>query len=375
MSSTVEAFTLTKRFGSQAALVDVSLSVQAGEFFTLLGPSGCGKTTLLRLIAGLERPDAGRIYLGGQEVTHLPAYRRPVHTVFQSYALFPHLTAFDNIAFGLARKGYPAALIRRRVQALLVLVGLEGIEHRYPHQLSGGQQQRVALARALACEPPVLLLDEPLAALDPHLRRQMQRELKGLQRQLGTTFILVTHDQDEALTLSDHIAVMRSGRIVQTGPPKTLYDAPKTAFVASFIGDCNLLRGTVRSRHAQVTVILIAGQPTQATCTAYEPDIGQQVLVAVRPELICLESADCTTQSGLTGRIIEWTYAGADTRWTVSLPDGQVVVATLRDKAAKTWEKGTPVQVTWWHDQATVVPPDEPEDDQWLSRSGRPRPV
>lgn len=360
MSSAVEALSLTKRFGSQTVLAGVSLSVQAGEFFTLLGPSGCGKTTLLRLIAGFDQPDAGRICLAGQDVTHLPAYRRPVHTVFQSYALFPHLNAYDNIAFGLARRGHPPAVIRRRVEALLALVGLEGVQRRYPHQLSGGQQQRVALARALACEPPVLLLDEPLAALDPQLRRQMQRELKALQHQLGTTFIFVTHDQTEALTLSDRIAVLRNGRIAQVGSPQTLYHAPETAFVASFIGDCNLLIGKVYERHGQTVTVLIGEQPTQAGVRDDEPVAGRRVTIAIRPECVHLEQADGDNQpAGLTGHIIERTYAGSEMHWTVRLPDGQVLVAALRHNPSHTWEVGATVRVIWRPDQALVVRSDE----------------
>lgn len=368
MASAVETFALTKRFGSQTVLADVSLSVQAGEFFTLLGPSGCGKTTLLRLIAGLDRPDAGRIHLAGQEVTHLPAYRRTVHTVFQSYALFPHLTAYDNIAFGLARQGRPPDFIRRRVETLLALVGLEGVQRRYPHQLSGGQQQRVALARALACAPPVLLLDEPLAALDPQLRRQMQRELKSLQHQLGTTFVLVTHDQTEALTLSDRIALLHSGRIVQVGTPQSLYQTPKTAFVASFIGRCNLLQGKVQHRRGRTAAVLLGDQPTEVRIRDDDKAaLGRQVTIAVRPECVQLERMNGDGRPGLTGRIIERTYAGAETHWTVRLSDGQVLVAALRHASSMALEVGAMVQVVWQPDQTAVVESDEPTNAPWLT--------
>lgn len=368
MPSAVETFTLTKRFGSQTILAEVSLDVPAGEFFTLLGPSGCGKTTLLRLIAGLDRPDAGRIHLAGQDVTHLPAYRRAVHTVFQNYALFPHLNAYDNIAFGLARKGHPPHFIRRRVEELLALVGLEDVRRRHPHQLSGGQQQRVALARALACEPPVLLLDEPLAALDPQLRRQMQRELKALQHQLGTAFIFVTHDRAEALTLSDRIAVLRHGRIVQVGTPQTLYQTPETAFVAAFIGDCNLLRGELQSRQGRTAVVKLGGQPAQACIRDAEAVVGRQVTIAVRPEYVQLERLKDEGCPGLTGRIIERTYAGSETYWTVRLADGQILVAALRHNPSATWEIGAMVQVAWPPDQAMVVKSDEPADDARLAK-------
>jgi len=362
MLPAVEAFGLTKRYGSQVALGEVSLRVEAGEFLTLLGPSGCGKTTLLRLIAGLVMPDAGRIYLAGQDVTHLPAYRRPVHTVFQSYALFPHLNAYDNIAFGLARKGYAQAAIRRRVEALLALVGLEGIAHRYPHELSGGQQQRIALARALACEPPVLLLDEPLAALDPHLRRHMQRELKSLQHQLGTTFIFVTHDQTEALMLSDRIAVLRRGRILQTGTPQALHDEPETTFVASFIGNCNLLQGCLHSFQFPEASVLVGGQIVHARCRHTDVKPGQTVTVAIHPEALRLENAnsDCPLLPGqLIGTVTERMYVGAETHWTVRLPDGQTLVAALRHETPPTWEVGTHVFISWSATRAIIVRPDE----------------
>ncbi|WP_058867278.1 ABC transporter ATP-binding protein [Chloracidobacterium thermophilum] len=366
MLPAVEAFALTKRYGAHLALAEVSLRVEAGEFLTLLGPSGCGKTTLLRLIAGLTAPDAGQIYLAGQEVTHLPAYRRPVHTVFQSYALFPHLNAYDNIAFGLARKGHAPPAIQQRVEALLALVGLEGIAYRYPQELSGGQQQRVALARALACEPPVLLLDEPLAALDPHLRRHMQRELKALQHQLGTTFVLVTHDQTEALMLSDRIAVLRRGRILQTGTPQTLHDEPETAFVASFIGNCNLLHGRLHSLQPPEAGVIIGGAIVTARCRHRDVKPGQPITLAVRPESLRLETA--TSDSGLppnqlTGVVTERLYVGAETHWTVCLPDGQTLVAALRPETPPTRAVGSKVHVRWQTSQAVVVKPDDAAND------------
>ena len=232
---------LHKSFGDERVLNDVSLEVAPGEFFTLLGPSGCGKTTLLRMIAGLELPDAGRIYLGGEEITHLPASQRQVNTVFQSYALFPHLSVYENIAFGLRARKFPQTEIQRRVDGRLEMLDLGRLAQRRPHQLSGGQKQRVALARALVNEPAVLLLDEPMSALDAHLRAQVQQDLRRLQRELGQTFILVTHDQDEALVCSDRLAVMREGRIVQIGDPEYVYDYPRDRFVAEFLGAANLI--------------------------------------------------------------------------------------------------------------------------------------
>ncbi len=362
MPPAVETLALVKRFGSRVALADTSLRVEAGEFLTLLGPSGCGKTTLLRLIAGLDQPDAGRIRLAGQDVTHQPAYRRPVHTVFQSYALFPHLSAYDNIAFGLTRQKRSPADIRQRVEAMLALVGLEDAHQRYPHELSGGQQQRVALARALACEPPVLLLDEPLAALDPRLRQRMQRELKSLQHQLGTTFIFVTHDQTEALTLSDRIAALHNGRIVQIGTPQQLYAEPETAFVASFIGNCNLLRGVAHSWQGEQARLAIAGQVVPALWRQRAAVADPSVIVAVRPECIQLTSASGDNASGLTGRIVERLYVGADTRWTVRLADGQTLVAALRQAPSRAWQPGALVQVSWQPGHAVIVTPDEATD-------------
>ena len=234
---------LSKRFGDVEVLRQVDVSTAAGEFVTLLGPSGCGKTTLLRIVAGLEQADAGRVLLGGQAIDHLPAHQRPVNTVFQSYALFPHLDVFENVAFGLRSRRVGDAEIRRRVQENLELLELVGLERRRPQQLSGGQRQRVALARALVNEPQVLLLDEPLSALDAKLRATVQLELRRLQRTLGRTFVLVTHDQDEALTVSDRIVIMNQGRVAQAGPAAEVFRRPRTRFVASFLGGANVIAG------------------------------------------------------------------------------------------------------------------------------------
>ena len=240
---------LRKRFGELEVLKGITLEVKKGEFFTLLGPSGCGKTTLLRLVGGFELPDAGRIVLSGRDLTGLPAHRRPVNTVFQNYALFPHLTVYENVAFGLRSRRFPEAVIRSKVEYALGLVRLESLVHRYPHQLSGGQKQRVALARALVNEPEVLLLDEPMSALDAKLRAEVQVELRNLQRRLGATFILVTHDQEEAMAVSDRIGVMEGGVLLQVGTPDEVYERPRTRFVAPgdapFQGDKGLVHGTV----------------------------------------------------------------------------------------------------------------------------------
>ncbi|RTG96571.1 Fe3+/spermidine/putrescine ABC transporter ATP-binding protein [Thermus scotoductus] len=232
---------LRKRFGELEVLKGISLEVKKGELFTLLGPSGCGKTTLLRLVGGFELPDAGRIVLSGRDLTGLPAHRRPVNTVFQNYALFPHLTVYENVAFGLRSRRFPEAVIRSKVEYALGLLRLESLVHRYPHQLSGGQKQRVALARALVNEPEVLLLDEPMSALDAKLRAEVQVELRNLQRRLGATFILVTHDQEEAMAVSDRIGVMEGGVLLQVGTPDEVYERPRTRFVAEFLGVANLI--------------------------------------------------------------------------------------------------------------------------------------
>jgi len=232
---------LRKRFGEVEVLRGVSLEVRKGEFFTLLGPSGCGKTTLLRLVGGFEVPDAGRVVLSGRDITGLPAHLRPVNTVFQNYALFPHLTVYENVAFGLRSRRFPEGEVRARVEYALGLLRLESLVHRYPHQLSGGQKQRVALARALVNEPEVLLLDEPMSALDAKLRAEVQVELRNLQRRLGATFILVTHDQEEAMAVSDRIGVMEAGTLLQVGTPEEVYERPRTRFVAEFLGVANLI--------------------------------------------------------------------------------------------------------------------------------------
>lgn len=294
-SAAAECRQLVRRFGDVTALDGVSLSIRQGEFFSLLGPSGCGKTTLLRLLAGLDIPDAGQIWLAGLDMTRVPPQRRPVNTVFQSYALFPHLTVWDNVAFGLRMKGVPEPQVRQKVQEVLALVRIEGLEHRRPAQLSGGQQQRVALARALVNQPQVLLLDEPLGALDLQLRKQLQTELRQMQRRLGLTFLHVTHDQAEAMSLSDRIAVMKAGRIEQIGTPRELYEHPRTRFVAQFLGSCNLIEGTALEwggHHLRVqtcygwlevsrTGPMSAGAPART---------GGTLTLAIRPEQIRLRA-------------------------------------------------------------------------------------
>ncbi len=293
---------IDKSFGPVKALKEVSLDVREGEFFTLLGPSGCGKTTLLRIIAGLELADAGEVVLGGEDITALPATKRQVNTVFQSYALFPHLTIFENVAFGLRSRRFPREEIETRVRKRLEMLGLENMAHRHPHQLSGGQQQRVALARALVNEPKVLLLDEPMSALDAKLRAQVQVELRRLQRKLGQTFILVTHDQSEAMVVSDRIAVMSQGKIIQFGSPKEVYERPGTRFVAEFLGAANLLRGKKKDGGLETGIGFLAlnRQPS-----------WEEGTVAIRPERIRVTKGPASVNA-FKARLREAIYRGTD---------------------------------------------------------------
>jgi spermidine/putrescine transport system ATP-binding protein len=320
---------VTKRFDDVAAVDDLSLEVEQGRFFALLGPSGCGKTTTLRMIGGFEEPSAGAIFLGDRAVTGLPPYKRDVNTVFQSYALFPHLTLFENVAFGLRRKGESRKSIGPRVEEMLDLVGLSGLGKRKPRQLSGGQQQRVALARALVCKPRVLLLDEPLGALDLKLRKQMQLFLKALQHDVGITFIHVTHDQEEAMTMADSIAVMNHGRIEQLGAPDDLYERPTTAFVAGFLGVSNLLYGTV---DGEDTVRLDAGGAVRVPQEDLRGRSGR-VAVGVRPEKIRLGADELNR---LEGRVAERAYLGVATQYVVETAHGsmQVYAQNLRPGTA-----------------------------------------
>jgi iron(III) transport system ATP-binding protein len=301
---------LTKRFGAAVALDRVDLAAPEGRFTCLVGPSGCGKTTLLRILMGLEPPTAGRIEINGQDISRLPPAQRGMGMVFQSYALFPNMRVADNVAFGMT--GVASAADRaRRVAALLETVGLPGLEHRFPNQLSGGQQQRVAIARALAVEPRILLLDEPLAALDPQIREQLRGELKSLQRRLGVTTVMVTHDQAEALAVADLIVVMRAGRIEQAGSPETLYDAPANAFVAGFLGAANLLQGqTVDSG----SIRLAGGQMLPAAAGAFAP--GARVTAAIRPERVRLATGGA---AGLDGRVVNTVFGGANLRLEVRM--------------------------------------------------------
>ena len=324
----VEARNAVKAFGQGDAVVraldDVSVEIRQGEFFTLLGPSGCGKTTLLRLIAGFEMPTSGTILLEGADITYLPPNKRPVNTVFQSYALFPHLTVAENVGFGLQMQGRPQAEVKETAARMLALVKLEQMANRKTSQLSGGQQQRVALARALAPKPKVLLLDEPLSALDLKLRKEMQIELKRLQTETGITFIFVTHDQEEALTMSDRIGVMSAGKLQQVGPPKDIYTRPVNRFVASFIGDTNFLQATVESGGLRLT----SGELIEAPAGLAQ---GRKVTAIVRPEQVRL--VDSAELGAVTATVQNMVYFGTDTHCYMTLADGTEVMARLQTTA------------------------------------------
>jgi spermidine/putrescine transport system ATP-binding protein len=353
MAPSVRLEGVSKRFGDLTAVRELDLDVERGEFFTLLGPSGCGKTTTLRMVAGFEEPTEGRILLDGDDVTGLPAFRRPTNTVFQSYALFPHLNVERNVAFGLERKGVAKDEVKRRVAEELERVGLTREGGRKPRQLSGGQQQRVALARALVNRPAVLLLDEPLGALDLKLRKQLQVELKGIQRDVGITFIYVTHDQEEALTMSDRIAVMNHGVIEQVDEPESIYERPRTTFVAGFIGVSNLMPGEVLSANGSGTEIRLDAGVTVRTESEGATG-GERVHVVVRPEKLELHPAAAATPAGkasVEGMIESSLYLGTATQVVVKLADGTgmtVLVPNTDEEARRRMPgAGADVKLAW----------------------------
>ena len=352
-----------KAYGDVVAVAGIDLEIRRGEFFTMLGPSGSGKTTCLRMIAGFERPDAGTVELGGEDVTGIPPNERDVNTVFQDYALFPHMSVGQNVDYGLKVKKRAAAERRERVAEALALVRLEGFEDRRPGQLSGGQRQRVALARALVNRPRVLLLDEPLGALDLKLRQQLQVELKRIQSEVGITFIYVTHDQDEALSMSDRIAVMDNGRVLQVGAPNEVYDEPGSDFVAGFVGVSNLLELEVASVSDGVAHLRLGpGDDIQADTDA-EIRAGAKALVTIRPERIQIlvgdEAAQPGTECHVSGTVRESLYAGPTTRFVVDL-DGGGELMVVRQNARTSFEdaealRGRPVNLVWGREYTRVI--------------------
>jgi spermidine/putrescine transport system ATP-binding protein len=387
----VELLHVTKRFGEFVAVEDTSLQIADGEFFSLLGPSGCGKTTTLRMIAGFEEPSSGQIFIKGQQVAGIPPYRRPVNTVFQSYALFPHMTVAQNVAFGLEMKKTAKDDIARRVDEALELVQLPGMAARKPKQLSGGQQQRVALARALVNRPQVLLLDEPLGALDLKLRKAMQLELKQIQAEVGITFIYVTHDQEEALTMSDRIAVMSNGEVQQVGKAKEIYEHPENRFVADFIGETNFINGKITELGSPAKVN-IGDYTVLGMVGEHQVREGQSVTLAIRPEKIRLfaqngdtldstilddrafvefvrrhTGADAGQNPGLgvgdchvlvNGRVSEAIYIGTDMRYEIALSDNARIVARIQNiglRYDKPFEPGDDVYVHWLADNAQIL--------------------
>lgn len=329
------------------ALNDISFAIEDNEFFTLLGPSGCGKTTLLRMIGGFEGITKGQIQLYGEDISSLQPNQRPINTVFQQYALFPHLTVFENVAFGLKRLGRDKAFIIEQTQAMLELIRMAEFAQRKPNQLSGGQQQRVALARALAPQPKVLLLDEPLSALDLKLRQAMREELKDIQKKTGITFIFVTHDQEEALTMSDRIAVMSNGEVQQIGTAKDIYDHPVNHFVANFIGEANILNAKVTKVEKNwITTSLVAGGGSSKIKSDLNVKKGQDISVMIRPERVKIDKPS-RAKSSISGVVQSISYLGTDTELYVSLNDGEVIIARQQNHidAASQFQKGDPVSV------------------------------
>ncbi|MUG95674.1 polyamine ABC transporter ATP-binding protein [Scytonema sp. UIC 10036] len=346
----VELLNVFKFFNQEPAVHGVDLDIRQGEFFSILGPSGCGKTTTLRLIAGFERADAGQVLIRGQSMTSVPPYRRPVNTVFQSYALFNHLNVWENVAFGLRLKKFRKQEIESRVKQALELVKLEGLRSRSPLQLSGGQQQRIALARAIVNRPAVLLLDEPLGALDLKLRKEMRVELSNLHKELGLTFIMVTHDQEEALSLSDRVAVMNQGKIEQVGTPSEIYEQPQTVFVADFIGDTNLLAGEITGVDASnVKILTKTGLSIVVTREENTPtELSQAVIVSVRPEKIQLSLYKPSVENNcFEGRLVNIMYLGTHINYVVQLINGLQINVLQPNTFVNLPDRETPIYA-WW---------------------------
>ena len=359
----LELVGITKRFPGFTAIEDLDLRIPAGSFFALLGPSGCGKTTTLRLVAGLEQPTAGSILIGGKDVTYLKSFKRPVNTVFQSYALFPHMTVLQNVSFGLRRRGISNP--DSRAHEALQLVELDHLSARRPQQLSGGQQQRVALARAVVNRPAVLLLDEPLGALDLKLRRQMQLELKSIQNEVGLTFVHVTHDQEEAMTMADTVAVMNKGQIEQMGAPEELYELPRTAFVANFLGQSNLFTGDVTSSTGTSIIVQVANGKLEVPKDRAQRHAGR-VTIGVRPEKLMLHPTPPKTTAGTNilgpGRVTDVSFSGVSTQYQIVMPGlGLVTVFAQNMVFGPVVNLGAEVWVSWMVDHGFGLA-DEPAE-------------
>jgi len=324
-NSSVQLANVSKHFGSTVAVDNLDLNVEPGEFCTLLGPSGCGKSTTLRILGGFESPTKGQVFLDSENVTKTPPNLRDVNMVFQDYALFPHMTAGNNIAFGLELKGKSKAETAERVEELLKFMQLEGFKDRKPDELSGGQRQRVALARSLAPDPKVLLLDEPLGALDAKLRKQVQIELKDIQKHTGKTFVFVTHDQEEALTISDRIVVMKEGRLEQSGTPKELYSKPESCFVAEFIGETNMLSCVIKDTENEQVFFEWHGHKLCGECWSGKPEAGQKASVSIRPENIHCSSTKPRGNMGIEARVIQRIFKGSYTTFQLAVGDDQII--------------------------------------------------
>ena len=353
MQPIVQFENVTKSYGQAVAVDGLNLSIEAGKFVTLLGPSGCGKSTTLRMLGGFEIPNAGRILLAGHDVTNLPPNKRNVNIVFQDYALFPHLNIARNIAFGLEMKGLDSPAIHKRVMELLALVQLQDYAGRMPSELSGGQRQRVALMRALAPDPQVLLLDEPLSALDAKLRQQMQIELKAIQERTGKTFLFVTHDQEEALTMSDQIVVMNNGRVEQMGDPHSLYSRPESVFVANFIGEANLLRAKVVGADAKGTELAWNGKQVAAAPIAHGAKPGDSVIMVVRPEAIRFATGK-DTANAFPGKVRQRVFKGNHTSMMIEVEDGTRINALVHQSQTDALS-GEDVWLNWKPQAATVI--------------------
>ncbi|QSP95788.1 spermidine/putrescine ABC transporter ATP-binding protein PotA [Marinobacter salinisoli] len=351
---------LSKHFGERTVLDSLDLDILDGEFITLLGPSGCGKTTLLRLMAGFELPNSGSITLDGNDLTSAPPEYRPLNTVFQHYALFPHMSVFDNVAYGLKMEKRPKDEIRQRVEEALDMVQLRDFTNRKPHQLSGGQQQRVAIARAVVKRPRLLLLDEPLSALDYKLRRTMQGELKRLQRELGITFVFVTHDQEEALSMSDRVVVLKDGVVQQLGTPREVYERPANLFTARFVGETNFFPGTVESHDDNTIVVDVLGLKRRLRHPAFPVRAGQQLHLLLRPEDIRVLEPD--DENGLAGKVVERNYKGSTLDSVIHLADGrEVLVSEFFDEDDPTFDYrlGEPVKLSWVDGWEWLLPEEE----------------